>query len=351
MGFRNLDNETILEKLIHWVHAQSDRITDFNPGSAIRTLLEAVSMQIEEFYYDLYQAVMHAIQNSAYHAFGFVKKGARRSTGTVTIFFQDPLMTNKVFEQGTIFYTGNFRLSRVEFKSTERILCVKGAQSATIPVECTIPGKIGNVRAGEISKLSIGYANVDFIANLEDFNNGLDKETDIERKRRFAEYVHTLARGTKEALAYCIKQVPGVHGVYVDDQYIGTVITYVHDQEGNLPPSLAEAVRLALNSYRSAGIEVQVNPVVKREVNVHLKVKYQGGVSPQDYNEALADTIRGFLSTRQVAEPMNYSNLVSAVYDVYRDIISYIDLEDMTDVYILNNELIRPGEIIVEGVE
>ena len=57
MGFRIRGSEEVLQKLITWVSQGTDKITDYNPGSAIRTLLESVSLQIEEFYYDLKKIV------------------------------------------------------------------------------------------------------------------------------------------------------------------------------------------------------------------------------------------------------------------------------------------------------
>ena len=45
----------VFNNLVEWITAKTDKITDFNVGSAIRTLTEAISIQFEEFYEKTYK--------------------------------------------------------------------------------------------------------------------------------------------------------------------------------------------------------------------------------------------------------------------------------------------------------
>ncbi|MBU5669501.1 baseplate J/gp47 family protein [Peptoniphilus sp. MSJ-1] len=349
MKFRlNSENkDSILQKLITWTSIKTDKLTDFNPGSAVRTLLEAVSLQIEEFYYNLFNAIKYAVRNACYNAFKFEKYASSYASGTVTIYYEDPILQDKVIKKGTEFHTGENTLRKIYFKSTKDILIKEGAQAVIVPVECTEKGTIGNVTAGEISKLSIGNPNIYLISNNNDFSNGKDIESDTEREQRFREYVHTLQRGTKDAVAYGIKQVNGVAGVYIDDNYIGYLIAYVHDIYGNLTDELKQEVLKEVEGYRSAGIEVVVRPTVKKVVDLDIKVVYRPGYDPNVYNQAIEKIIYQYINNLKVSEDLNISTLITVINDNFREIIAYIDLEDKKDIVTLNNEILKPGEIVV----
>ena len=50
MGLKIKSMYEVFNNLVEWITAKTDKITDFNVGSAIRTLTEAISIQFEEFY-------------------------------------------------------------------------------------------------------------------------------------------------------------------------------------------------------------------------------------------------------------------------------------------------------------
>lgn len=348
MGFRIRGSDNILQKLISFVSSSTDKLTDFNVGSAIRTLLESVSLQIEEFYYDLKLAVEFAIKNSGYHAFGFVKKGATKSNGTVTIFFESALRTPLLIPKGTVFYTGGQR-RRLYFQSIDNVKIETGAQSAILNIESIEYGENNNVLAGEITKSKLNNPNVLHISNMEDLHGGREKETSIERENRFKEYVHTLQRGTNEALAYGIKQVDGVSGVYIDDDYIGYVKAYVHDKNGNLPPLLKKNVNQALNEWRSAGIAVYILPVIKKEINISLKIVYYNDVNAQLFDYQIANLIKNYINQMTISQNLKISTLITVINDTYRDVIAYIDIEGQKDITTTKNELLRAKTININN--
>lgn len=351
MKFRlnNENKDSILQKLITWVSIKTDKLTDFNPGSAVRTLLEAVSLQIEEFYYNLFNAIKYAVRNACYNAFEFQKYASSYASGTVTIYYYDPLIEDKVIRKGTEFHTGENTIRKIYFKSTRDIIIKEGAQAAIVPVVCIEKGEIGNVVAGEISKLSVGDPNIYLISNNNDFTNGKDIETDTEREQRFREYVHTLQRGTKDAVAYGIKQVDGVDGVYIDDNYIGYLIAYVHDMYGNLSDELKERVLKGVDDYRSAGIEVVIRPAVKKIIDLDIKVVYRDGFDPNVYNPSIEKVIYSYINNLKVSDDLNISTLITVINDSFREIIAYIDMEDKKDIITLYNEILKPGRITVES--
>lgn len=348
MAFKIKGANSILEGLINWVSSRTDKLTDFNVGSATRTLLESVSLQAEEFYYDLKKGVEHAIRNSCYNAFSFERKPAVRAEGYVTVFYDEPLYQDTIIAKGSIFHTGNNRLRKEYYRTTENVKVLEGSKSVILKVEAVEVGKRGNAVAGEICKMQMGPANIKNIANTNDIVNGKDRESEASRAQRFKEYVHTLQRGTAEAIAYGIKQVPGVSGVYIDDNYIGFVIAYVHDKEGNLSDELKADIFKAVETYRAGGIEVAIKPTVKKVVDIdNIKVIYRDGVNNILYDSMITVAIKEYLGNMRVSQSLKYSSLLAYIYDSYSEAISYVDLENLKDVNVRENEIIRPGIIAV----
>ena len=347
MAFKVKGSKSILQRLIARVSYNTEKITDFNVGSAARTLLESVALQIEEFYYDMQNAVFFAIRNAGYHAFGFYKTPATRARGNVTIFFDEALRDPMVIRKGTRFHTGDNRMTRTYYLSTQTIKIEAGAQAGIIPVECEEIGKRGNAVAGEICKLGVGMANVFAVANTDDIVTGEDEETDAHRAQRFKEYVHTLQRGTKEAVEYGIKQAEGVSGVYVDDTHIGFMIAYVHDKDGNLTEEVKQSARYAADQYRSGGIEVEIRPIVKKKVDITAHVYYNPAVNDNLYDALITAAIYRYIDSLTASEDLNLSSLVAYLYDLYEESIQYLKFENEEDVEAANNELLKPGEIKV----
>lgn len=348
MAFRIKGANAILESLVNWVASRTDKLTDFNVGSATRTLLESVALQGEEFYYDLKKGIEHAIANSCYNAFSFERKETERAEGYVTIIYESVLIEDVIIPKGTRFSTGNKRLKKEYYTSLDNIKVKAGSRTATIKVVAEEAGARGNALAGEICKIEAGTPNIANVVNLKDLVSGKDIESEADRSQRFKEYIHTLQRGTSESLAYGIKQVPGVAGVYIDDNYIGYVRAFVHDKNGDLSEDLKTNIYKEIDKYRAGGIEVEIRPTVKKLVNIdNIKVIYKDGINKELYDSIIETSIIGYLDNMQVSESLKFSNLLTYIYESFREAISFIDIENLKDVNIKSNEIVRAGEIAV----
>ena len=102
MGLKIKSMYEVFNNLVEWITAKTDKITDFNIGSAARTLTEAIAVQFEEFYFAMKQNVLWAIENAVYDSFGFELKSAQTAKGWVTVNFVEPLPSPVIFPQGTV---------------------------------------------------------------------------------------------------------------------------------------------------------------------------------------------------------------------------------------------------------
>lgn len=86
MSFQIKKFNSIVTSMINWASGVTDRVTDYNVGSVIRTIFESVAMELEELYYQLLKAVEEAIEEAIYRTFNFSRNPAEKATGTVRFF-------------------------------------------------------------------------------------------------------------------------------------------------------------------------------------------------------------------------------------------------------------------------
>ena len=344
MGLTTKSAYEVLSDLIEWITARTDKITDFNVGSASRTLSEAIAIQFEEFYFAMKQNVLYAIETAVYDAFGFEKKVAGYATGKVTVAFEEPLPNGLMFPKGTVFCTSS-TYGYIYFESTEDHYAEAGLISTVIPVQCKEAGTIGNVPAGAISTIVASNTIVRSVCNEDRYTNGVDEETTSERKKRFQNYIKTLARGTTDAIMYGCMEVEGVAGAWVDDNYIGYVRLYAHDSDGNLPEELRKKIKDNLYNYRAAGIEVEILPIVKKPIDLALRVMIDDEYDIDTYKELLTSLVINYLDEYIVAKDLYMSDVIHAIKNAYEEVVINIQVVQGGDTWIAENELVRAGSV------
>lgn len=349
MGLRLRTFNEIFADGVEWVTARTSRLTDFNVGSALRTIFEAVALQLEEFYFALMQNIQFAIETAIYDAFEFPILQAKKAAGYVTVDFTSPLAETLYLRKGTMFAT-SAAYGYMYFESTEDVYVEPGAVSVMVPVQCRTEGETGNVPAGAITTMVASSSAISRVHNETAFVSGAGVETGAERKRRFRQYIHTLSKATRDAIVYGALEVDGVAGAWVDDSYIGFVKLYAHDSNGDLSDELKRKINDNMQNYRAAGIEVQTLSIVKKTVNVSVMVMINNGYDPQMYNALIKELIDRMLSEHVVAEPFYTANMIHAIKDAYEDVVVNIVIREGADTEVRGNEIIRPGDIDVHCV-
>lgn len=339
----------IFANAVEWVTARTDRLTDFNVGSALRTIFEAVAIQLEEFYFALVQAILYAIETAIYEAFGFPIRPAQRAAGYVTVEFASPLADTMFIKRGTVFATSGV-YGYLYFESTEDIYAQTGCLCAMVPVQCKTEGETGNIPAGAINAMVVSNSIIKRVTNETAFVSGADVETPADRRRRFQHYIRTLSKATRDALTFGTLEVDGVAGAWCDDAYIGFVKLYAHDANGDLPDDLRQRIEANLENYRAAGIEVQVLPIIKHPVDVSVMVMINNEYDPQLYDTLVKELIDRMLNEHTVSEPFYTANMIHAIKDAYEEVVVNIKIVQGVDVEVENNEIVRAGTVDVHCV-
>lgn len=347
MGLKIKSFQEIMRGMVDWVAQGTNRLIDFSVGSVIRTFLEAVASEIEEFYYKTYKNFIWAVENSIYQSFGFEKIPAMKAYGILRLTFTGPLINDYVLPAGSQFSTySNNPDEIIYFETQQDYTFPAGSTYADITVYCTEPGEIGNVASYTITQMVNAISFVSTVYNPDSFNTGRNEETQAERKVRFSRYIDTRHRGTKKALEYAALEIPEITGVYVDDPGTGMVYLYCHDANGDLPETLRNRVIKNLENYRPAGIPVFVQPIVKNELDVSLEIHVLPSFNNETFREYLRVKIEDFLDDFVVGQDFIESDLNAFIRGLDEVAIkNCIVKSPVGDVSIGVNELVRSGMI------
>lgn len=312
MSFQIKDFVSIVSSIVNHMRGTTTKITDFQPGSVARTLVEGPAVEIEELYLQMFLGLRDAIPVATFLSFGFDKLPAAYARGFVSISTAAPPSTAWTIPAGTEFTTTDGR----SYLSTADVPWPAGEDSVRVPVSASAPGLSYNVAQGAITA-STAFGDTCTISNSA-ISNGRDVETDDEQIARFAAFIGALSRGTVDACRYAAGQaqvldVDGALYEYVARVGLaetpGYVRIYIYGSggvastellasgqaliDGVRDPSTGEAIT---PGYRSAGVRVDVLPMVERvlpyAVNVGMLPGYSLTASViQDLEDAYANAL------------------------------------------------------------
>lgn len=276
-------------------HAKSvtDKVTDFQPGSIARTLMEAPAVEVEQMYLQFWLGLRDAIPVAVFQSFGFGLLPAAYARGWVSVSSAAPTLSSQVIQAGTMFSTADGR----SYLSTQSVTWPAGATLIEIPVQCTTSGAAGNAVAGAVTS-SPSFTMAGYTISNSVIQYGRDAETDREREIRFAEFIGSLSRGTIAACSYAVKQASLVDTYGNTTEYVtrlgideqpGNVILYIRSSAGVPSPALLTlaqriidgSVDLATGNitpgYRSGGVPMSVLGMAQRAVPISIGVRMLSG--------------------------------------------------------------------------
>jgi uncharacterized phage protein gp47/JayE len=102
-----------------------------------------------------------------------------------------------------------------------------GVVGKAVASTAVLPGASGNVAGGAIKLLKTTVAGIETVTNEAAITGGADEESDDDRKKRFQEFISSLARGTKPAIEFGAKTVSGVVSAKAIDL----------DDDNSIPPA------------------------------------------------------------------------------------------------------------------
>lgn len=323
--------------------------TDLNVGSVERAHLESIALLLEENEQRMAMAVVAAIPEACFRAFGFDFLPPQQASGGVTFTaFVAPVADINIA-------TGSQLLgpSGVVFQTTAPGAILAGQlTSANVPIQCVTAGVVGNVAQDSITRLVAPIAGVDSLTNSSRTMGGADTETADARAVRFAAFLRTLVRGTKEALEFAALSasngvwdartvepfmmsprpdgVPysGLVWLFVDDGSDATVLDVgVSSEVTKLVEGYVDLGGLPVPGYKGAGTRVELKKVPRTKVLVRGTVSLRpgGGSRWGEVQTSLSNAAATYFDRLRIGEKASYQTLVSFLTDADPD-IAEVDL-------------------------
>ncbi len=277
------DTSLVSATLLSYMAAQSGVVSDYNDGSQIRTLSEAIGSVAEiEGVIANALAVQAAVQ-AAYSVFGIIPQAAQSAVGAVTFLTgtgsNPPLASqNVVIGVGTVIGTGG----GVNFQTTETVTLLSGTTSVSATISALQTGLTGNVQTGSITNLITSLPYPVFVTNTAPTSGGANAELPSQTFARLTSKVLSFGLASPVAIANASIGITApnstevVKFATVYEPWTVNIASgagfdlYVDNGSGTASSALLSAVTSVINGsytlnqsgYRPAGVPYTVNAVV-----------------------------------------------------------------------------------------
>lgn len=354
--------DQITASLIQSVSQSTTALTDFNVGSKIRTMLEAVAEEMEYLYHEMFRGILEGIDTAVYNSFDFPLLPAVAASGVIT--FQSVIANTNLPLVPTSTFTipAGFQVSvPSQLSSTISLNSAPagtvytviqdtpwpaGQSSVNCTVACAIAGSISNTIANSITSLVSTLppiqGNQYLVTNTIPFTNGQDNETQTQRQIRFARYLQSLSRGTLDALEYAaltaavtnsvgniteqVKKVFAVEPYKIDgskppchvDIYVyngvgGTSSVLVADAQ-EIIDGYTDQNSNRIPGYKAAGVIAAVYAATELPQSIQINIIWQPSFSlnPTTQNQ-IEQAIVNYMSSLSPGDSLIYNQLIEIV--------------------------------------
>ena len=351
--------EQVYTAMQDWLVGQSSSLNNFNVGSRLSVLLEAISLILSQTQQDFYVGLKNAIPVSVYNAFGFKRLDGNKSSGYLTFTRSTVAVEDYLIPIGTsISYNG------LTFETTEEGNILTGqTTSGSVASRCSTVGVTGNIGVTTIDTANGqgSFINkpdgIEACSNTSAFTNGTDLESDIDRLTRFNAYVQSLARSTVQGLISGALSVVGVRSASVLEYYpsLGWVTLFVDDGTGTLSDDLLLQVRKVIEGditdpenyagYRPAGIQVQilVPQTVDVPVTASIDILYESLADDDALKTKVATAIEQYVNSLRLGKDVVVTELITAIHNCDVEVFDVRVALPLQNVPIPINSIARTG--------
>ncbi|ECZ5235221.1 hypothetical protein AH156_19715 [Salmonella enterica subsp. enterica serovar Enteritidis] len=325
---------SIAASMLNYVRSTTGKVTDLQPGSVTRTIIEAPAAEIEELYVQVFNGIKEAIPVAVYNSINFPKLTPHYANGIVTVIRTQPLAQDLLVPKGTNFLARDGRIYQTVADQTWPAKDGQGNPilSYPFPVISQLSGLSQNAAAGEINA-SPFFNPTDHTFSSTDMVNGSDEESDAARDIRFADYIKSLSRGTEAALLYgastaALYDAAGniTESVTRVSLTVSTGTVRVNIWGSNGAPSAALVARTQeielgyrdsagniIPGYAAAGIRCQVASMGQRPIDVNYTLEmFSGYALSNTIIQSVKDALSSYLYGVQAGDIVYIDDIQNA---------------------------------------
>lgn len=359
------DYAEILSDMMTDLAGKGTLISDMNPGSIVRTLLEVAAARFDESHYmaeQILKLFFAATTTGEYLQRRVAERGltwftGSKASGAVLASRSTPAPFSQLIPLGTLFETED---RSVQVKTTSEVSLLQGNSSVSIPVIAESAGAAGNLQTGILLK-QVGVA-VSLIETTTVAAPGLTGGADPEAEEALRERYLTILRspGTSGNKADYVKwalEITGVGGVYPLPLWAGngTVKLFLLGMDKTpATQAIVDAVQAYIDPNPAMGegkapigaaVTCAAAPSVA--INVAATISMDGTKTLAEIQAAYIEKLTEYL--KEIAFSNNTTVRYSYVGSLLLDIPGVIDYSSLTVNGGTANVVIPAGSVAVLG--
>ncbi|RVT91406.1 hypothetical protein EOD42_22385 [Rhodovarius crocodyli] len=373
MAFQIKDFASITASMLNWMRAAQRRVTDFEIGSIVRSMLEAVAQEIDQLYQMMFVGIREAIPVATYRTFRFEPLAASGAGGLIRVSIT-PISTDTLIPAGSVF--SPVGSGTVQYVSTADTIIAATASFVDVAVSATSTGSAGNVVGGTTFTLTPQPLAFVSAAAPGGLSGGDDGETPDQRKARFQQYIASLERSTDRAVEYAatlanvkdasgtviervtsarvvnpwevdpITYAPGQAWLYIEnrvgDPSSALMVRCQQIIDGYIDPSTGEKV----TGWKAAGVPITVKKATRTLVDVDAALVVATGYDATAIKATVSGVIFSYLSTLPVGATFYRSEVIARAKAV-AGVTDIVLSEPAANIVPANHEKLAPGAITV----
>jgi uncharacterized phage protein gp47/JayE len=314
--------EDIMQQALANMIAGQDKITDFNNGSVIHTLLDTVSRIAERIYVAIRQGYNEVLRLIAYSIFKFRRKEGQKASGTVIFSRAKPLPAQTIIVSGT----------KVSFEDKEYITTEAGfieageTNSSPIKILAIKIGTSFNIPFGVIDTIKTAVpSDVALVTNNAAVTGGTKIESDTEFDERFKIFINGLSGTNCYAIMSAALELDCVRSVSIKNhkpplRNIFNMSVYIDDGSGTASEETLAAVKLAIEGDGTAqhqghlapGVEVRILPPQTIPVDFSI-IAYVYRANIQGAESEIWRIVTEYVNSLAIGKPVVLSEVISKI--------------------------------------
>ena len=314
-------------------------ITNLNPGSVIRTILETIAKAMS----DLYQLI-HTVTRAGFiqtadgkwldlkvRELGLLRKQGQKASGYITFYRNEVKDENITIPAGTIVKTvKDSEGVEYRFKTIEEVILPAGETEVFTLMEAIKQGSNYNVGKETIVKISTHISGIDGVINKSvnlgagvrswQVMVGADIETDEDlRTRAIYRWDELGVGGTADAYRSWALSVTGVKSVQILDDFPfgpGTVGLVIAAENGIPTPELLQSVHDAVNQRKPLTASVHVLSPKVKSVDIEIVLTRFSSFELADVEKRVRQKLLNMNTKLLIGEHLILSRMVADIMEV-----------------------------------
>jgi Uncharacterized homolog of phage Mu protein gp47 len=322
-------------------------LTDWNPGSVLRTLSEAWAALLEEAYFWLDWLLSQFFVGTAVGEwldarvadFMMVRIQGDTAAGLFILGRDSPSPISVLIPEGT-----EFEKDGLKFATLTEVKFLEGESQIEVSVRAVDVGAAYNLLPNtELKQVGMAVAAIEWV-RVKELRGGLDRESDEKLRNRVPEHFASLSRATRPSIEYALQSLSGVRvaAIKPNDPDKGWFTVYLDMIE---TPELNATIARTLEEWRGFTIHYRIAQATVRNEVVELALTVHEDYRPEEIKALVEQAMKSYFTSLGMGVPL----LVASLYQVAmntKGVANVRVISPAADVIPDESEFVRHSEVI-----